>query len=120
MLKENQYPLVFITFKRKAECDLLDAINKKWSVKNVAQFLYSESDGCTEKWFDLLCRIQHLIKINVIWFITIIERYLYMANVVKITLFSTKSNDQLLNLMPHKSLLGTQSLKHTRPDKFNT
>ena len=43
-----------------------------------------------------------------------------MANVVKVALFLTKSSDQLLNLMPHKSQLGTQSLKHTRPDKFNT
>ena len=43
-----------------------------------------------------------------------------MANVVKVTLFLSKSSDQLLNLMPHKSQLGTQSLKHTRPDKFNT
>jgi len=50
---------------------------------------------------------------------TIIERCLYVANVVKVTLFLPKSSNQLLNLMPKKSQLGTQSLKHTRQEKFN-
>ena len=61
-----------------------------------------------------------LSKNQIIRFMTIIERCLYMANVVKVTLFLPKSSNQLLNLMPKKSQLGTQSLKHTRQEKFNT
>ena len=60
-----------------------------------------------------------LSKNQIIRFMTIIERCLYVANVVKVTLFLPKSSNQLLNLMPHKPQLGTQSLKHTRQEKFN-